>query len=141
MAGGLRWTEEQLAAYQQRCRKYGSLIIPNEDLREIEAMGHKPDDEPEFTLQRKCEALCTERGYPFFHDRSRGKNKAGFPDLVIALPGARTAWCELKKPKTGRLSPEQKRWRLMLMHLGHEWYEVRSFRQFCRIVADAKSNP
>lgn len=131
MAGGLRWTEEQLAQYRER---RGPPARLDKSGPGFDNPRDSFDHAPESDLQRKCEDLCTERGLPFFHDRSRGKNRPGFPDLVIALPGGRTAWCELKKPKTGRLTDDQKRWRLMLLHLGHEWYEVRSFRQFCGIV-------
>ncbi len=118
----MRWTSEQLAAYRERTKpKY----IPAEpDIEYLNAA-----DEPESSLQRAIEIWCEESGLPYFHDRSRGKNAAGFPDLVIALRSGRTLWLELKS-RDGRLRKEQEKWRLQLMALGHEHHVVRSFKQF-----------
>lgn len=144
MAGGLRWTDEELIAYQERQRsrsvpapRYcsssgvepGGLPVPS-----VPPLSDPPPDSGlERDLQAKIEEYCKEHGYPFFHDRSRKCNVPGFPDLVIALPGGRTLWIELKS-KSGRLDSEQKRFRLMLLALGHEWHMCRSFRHFARIV-------
>lgn len=129
MAGGLRWSEEQLAEWQQRARKptsglSGSLPLPGKE---------EADPGLERDLQDRVEDWCADNGYPFFHDRSRGKNVPGFPDLVIALRSGRTLWLELKS-KSGRLSAEQKLFRLKLLALGHEWYEVRSYKRFLEVV-------
>lgn len=138
MAGGLRWTEEQLAEYRERRGALPQLDRSGHRLDKgaipFDNPGDSFDDISESDLRQKCEDLCTQRGYPFFHDRSRRKNEPGFVDLVIAMPAGRTLWIETKQLKRGRLSPEQKNWRLMLLHLGHEWYEVRTFRQFLKII-------
>ena len=140
MAGGLRWTEEMLSEWQERAR----LRLPANAFVKPEtcdgcAAGevYEPDPGSESDLQDKIEKWCEDHGYPFFHDRSRKCNEPGLPDLVIALPGAVTLWVELKS-KRGRLSEDQKRWRLMLLQLGHQWHEVRSYRQFIKIVGCRK---
>ena len=133
---GLRWTTEQLEEYQARrasqgCRANPTGYVP---LREIVRQDdHKVDRGKESDLQAKIERYCRDHGFYFFHDRSREQNAKGFPDLVIAMPAGRVLWLELKSAK-GRLRPEQKQVRLMLLALGQEWYEVRSYRQFVEIV-------
>jgi hypothetical protein len=125
------WTVEQLAEYQERQRRWDktSSQSAREAAGEAEA-----DPGPESDLQSKCENYCEDHGYPFFHDRSRGCNEPGFVDLVVALPGGRTLWLELKSKK-GRLSPDQQRWRRALLYLGHSWHSARSYRKFLEIVA------
>ena len=125
----LRWTEDQLLAYQLKAQ-----------LRNDQSSANMPvvvDDHPEKVLQDRAEEYCRENGYYAFHDRSRGQNPAGFPDLVIALPKGRTVWIEFKS-KHGRLSGEQKTVRLQLMALGHEWYEIRSFRHFLSVLQEKR---
>jgi hypothetical protein len=126
----MNWTEEELIAYQERQSRHkgGIPIDVNNIVPEIE-----PDPGPEHNLQDRIEGYCRDHAIPFFHDRSRRMNTPGFPDLIIALPGGKTLWLELKS-KTGRLDPDQKKWRLMLLRLNHEWYQVKSFRSFLRIV-------
>ena len=117
----MRWTEDQLADYQSRLIK-------------MEVDTHKPDEGPESKLQGKAENWCREHGYPYFHDRSRGKNKAGsILDLYVYLPEGRHIVFEFKD-KRGRLSKEQAQTIRMLKHLKHEVHEVRSYRQFLDIV-------
>ena len=122
----MRWTQQQLEEYRAR-RMVKSQPNPC-----------APDPAPEKDLQAKAEKLCRERGYHFFHDRSRGANAPGQTDLVIAMPKGRTLWVELKS-KTGRLSADQKRLRMVLSALGHEWHEVRSYQQFL-IILDGKED-
>lgn len=117
----MRWTPEQLEQYHAR-RSVKTQPDPC-----------TPDLGPEKDLQAKAEKLCLERGYHFFHDRSRGANVPGQTDLVIAMPKGRTLWVELKS-KHGRLSANQKRVRMILSALGHEWHEVRSYQQFIIIL-------
>jgi hypothetical protein len=93
------------------------------------------EDLPESKLQAQIEKWCKDNGFPYYHDYSRGKNKPGFPDIIIALPGGWALWLELKS-KTGRLSKEQEQWRLKLMALGHEHYVIKSYRQFLEVVRD-----
>jgi hypothetical protein len=123
----MRWTQEQLEQYRARHRV------------EAPSVPCPADPGPEKDLQAKAEKLCRERGYHFFHDRSRGANVPGQTDLVIALPKGRTVWVELKS-KHGRLSADQKRVRMMLSALGHEWHDVRSYSQFVSILDGGKED-
>jgi hypothetical protein len=129
----LRWTQEQFEEYQAR-RKHAGYVPLLSHSREISSKDDsQPDQGKEIDLQSKIERFCRGHGFYFFHDRSRECNAKGFPDLVIALKAGRVIWLELKSAK-GRLRPDQKQVRMMLLALGHEWHEVRSYRQFLRIV-------
>lgn len=55
----------------------------------------------------------------------------GFPDRTLLLPDAVVLFIETKKPKTGRLSPNQRRWKKTLSGLG---FTVRT----CTTLAGAK---
>jgi hypothetical protein len=132
----MRWSEEDLQEFRQRQAKNNAFRMPHnpfsagkttQDMSEAE-------DCSEAKLQAKIEAYCKERGFYFFHDRSRACNVPGHPDLVVALHGGRVLWLELKA-KSGRLSEDQKRVRLMLMALGHEFHELRSFKAFLDVLA------
>lgn len=43
---------------------------------------------------------------------------AGVPDRILLLPGGRVYFIETKRPKGGRLSPLQEKWREWLTQLG-----------------------
>ena len=124
----MRWTQEQLDEYQARQNGY----IPLSSHSRIQESKSKADEEPEHKLQAKIEKYCRDHGWYFFHDRSRGDNRPGHPDLVIALAG-RTLWLELKS-RNGRLRPEQQKVILQLLALGHEVHELKSFKRFLEIV-------
>lgn len=63
---------------------------------------------------------CQLRGLLVFHDNDSRRNKAGFPDLVIA--GTRgVIFAELKK-ETGKLRPEQRSWLMKLSESGAQAY-------------------
>ena len=49
----------------------------------------------------------------------------GRPDLLVIQPH-RAVWIELKKPKEGRLSPQQRAWRSWLKKNGYEYLLLRS---------------
>lgn len=49
---------------------------------------------------------------------------AGVPDRLILLPGARIAFVETKRPKGGKLSELQKKWRKWLTELGFSVWVV-----------------
>lgn len=49
---------------------------------------------------------------------------SGVPDRIILLPGARVIFCEVKRPKGGRLSALQKKWREWLTALGFEHFTL-----------------
>ncbi|MCE5335578.1 MAG: VRR-NUC domain-containing protein [Desulfobacteraceae bacterium] len=128
MAGGLRFTQEQVDAFN--ARRKGNPAMHHTDA----------DPGPESSLQERIEKWCRENGFPFFHDRSRGWNEPGFPDLVIALRCGKTLWIELKS-KDGRLKSEQEKWRLQLMALGHEHFVIRSFKRFLEVANELRQNP
>lgn len=43
---------------------------------------------------------------------------SGVPDRIILLPGGHVIFAETKRPKGGKLSPLQNKWRLWLNKLG-----------------------
>jgi hypothetical protein len=55
--------------------------------------------------------------------------RAGFPDLIVILPGSVEFW-EVKSA-TGRLQVDQELWRQAIERHGHRWRLIRS-------VADAE---
>lgn len=134
--GGLRFSADEVAAIQERIAR---SIEKARRRRTEEVVSERQEAEngPESRLQARIEADLKRRGYFYFHDRSRGDNEPGLPDLVIAMPKGRTVWMELKA-KAGRMTQDQKRVRLILMYLGHEFYEVRSFRRYLEIVDGSK---
>jgi len=92
-----------------------------------------PDPGPESRLQSKAEKWCRTCGYPYFHDRSRGKNVAGWPDLTVCLPKGRVVFVEFKG-KSGRLRKEQAQLHRQLLYLGHEVHTVKSYKRFLEIM-------
>ena len=119
----MRWTREQFEEYIVKRSKWSmDALDPT-----------KPDPGKEARLQKKCEKWLKSHGYPYFHDRSRKRNKAGLPDLICFLPEGRTVIIELKA-KGGRLSKEQQHTIRMLKYLKHEVYEVRSYKRFLQIM-------
>lgn len=120
MTDGLNWTQEQLEAYQAKRGK-------------AEEQKHEPDEGLESRLQAKIEKHLDGLGYYYFHDRSRKVNKPGHPDLIIACPGGRTLWLELKA-RGGKLSDDQQVVQMKLMYLKHEFYEIRSFKRFIEVL-------
>ena len=92
------------------------------------------DPGPESSLQKKANQWLDKWGYPYIHDFSRKKNRKGkILDHHIYLPKARHVVIEYKV--TGnKMSDEQKETFQKIMFLGHEIYEVRSFRRFLEIM-------
>ncbi len=48
----------------------------------------------------------------------------GVPDRIVLLPGGRIHFVETKRPKGGKLSALQKKWREWLIALGFDWWAV-----------------
>ena len=94
----------------------------------------EPDPGPESSLQKKANQWLDKWGYPYIHNFSRKKNRKGkILDHHIYLPKARHVVIEYKV--TGnKMSDEQKETFQKIMFLGHEIYEVRSFRRFLEIM-------
>lgn len=145
----MRMTEEEYATFQTRRqihaqnRQVGTQSIQSAETDsdkgqvqigpEMPIMGESENDQPESKLQQRIEKELRRRGYLFFHDRSRGMNAPGLPDLLIWAPGGRHILMELKR-KGGTMSDEQKRFASRALWLGQEWHEVRSFRQAVGIL-------
>lgn len=92
------------------------------------------DDGFESALQSKAQKWMDDRGFPWIHDRSRGKNRPGqILDFYCFLPGPRIVIIEFKVAGK-KMSAEQKETYLKLMQLGFEVHEVRSFKRFLEIV-------
>ena len=51
------------------------------------------------------------------------KSNKGSPDLIVALPGGKTAWLETKSPG-GKQSPAQADWQRALEAIGHLYLVV-----------------
>lgn len=66
--------------------------------------------------------------------KDQGMRK-GVPDLVIILPDGRCGWAELKRPKGGVLSDEQKGWRDALIAFGHDWRLIKSLDDMTDFIA------
>lgn len=49
---------------------------------------------------------------------------SGVPDRIVLLPGGRIIFCELKRPKGGRLSDLQEWWARRLIDLGFTHWVV-----------------
>ena len=123
-----RWLTEDEVNRQITLKKnnWKDQYLPYDD--------EEPDEGPESTLQGKCEAWLNEKGYPFIHDRSRKKNKKGkILDLHIYLSKGRHVVIELKVAGN-TMSDEQKETYMKILYLGHEIYEVKSFKRFMQIM-------
>jgi len=122
-----RWTADQLAEYMASmapCMPRGSTLLED-----------KADSGPESVLSRKIVKYCSEYGYPTFHDRSRGKNKAGWPDVTLCLSNGVVLFLELKSAK-GVLRKEQAEIRQQMLFLGHHHYVIKSYKEFLGVIAD-----
>ena len=54
---------------------------------------------------------------------------AGFPDRSVLLPGGKIIFVETKRPKGGRYSALQDKWRDWLIALGFSYYRVKDLEQ------------
>lgn len=55
---------------------------------------------------------------------------SGVPDRIILLPGGRAIFCELKRPKGGKVEELQKWWKRRLNRLGFDVWYIWSPEQF-----------
>lgn len=53
----------------------------------------------------------------------------GFPDRTVLLPGGQIVFVETKRPKGGRYSALQNKWRDWLLALGCEYYRIKDLEQ------------
>ena len=54
---------------------------------------------------------------------------AGFPDRTVLLPGGKVIFVETKRPKGGRYSTLQDKWRDWLHALGFSYYRIKDLEQ------------
>lgn len=54
---------------------------------------------------------------------------AGFPDRTVLLPGGKVIFVETKRPKGGRYSALQDKWRDWLHALGFSYYRIKDLEQ------------
>lgn len=101
---------------------------------EVEAINDAVEEEG--NLQQQIVNFLNERQWYYVWSPmwARTSTKKGTPDFCIAAPKGRTLWIECKS-KTGKSSTEQIGAGMMLKKEGHEHHVVRSYREFCEIVA------
>ena len=92
-----------------------------------------PDTGPESKLAGKITRWARDHGYPCQAFRQSHHAKAflvpGWPDVTILLPEGRVVFLELKAAK-GYMRTEQKVMQRVCLHLGHEYYKVKSYKRF-----------
>lgn len=54
---------------------------------------------------------------------------SGVPDRIILLPGGRIHFVELKRPKGGKYSAMQDKWRDWLHRLGFSYWRIKDIEQ------------
>jgi hypothetical protein len=54
---------------------------------------------------------------------------SGVPDRIVLLPGGHIFFVETKRPKGGRYSPMQDKWRDWLVRLGFNYYRIKDTEQ------------
>lgn len=121
------YSEEEYLIIQQRMNPSDNSYSGN----------HEPDEGPESDLAGKIRKWAKERGYPCLIHPQNPKLSyfipSGYPDIVLTLPYGITLYIELKSAK-GIIKRKQKLMAHQLLTLGHQWYQVRSFKRFLEIV-------
>lgn len=87
-------------------------------------------------LQDKIEQECRQRQWAFARtrmDKATTYTMPGVPDFIIAMLGGRTLYVEVKT-RTGKQSPAQKGFQVLLEMNGHEYHLVRSFAEFLTAI-------
>ena len=62
-------------------------------------------------------------------DKVINQSMAGFPDRTLLFPGGLTIYVETKRPKGGRYSALQDKWRDWLVVMGHHYYRIKDLEQ------------
>ena len=125
----MSWSDELVKDYMAEYhKKMGSFGVGSE------LVDDEPDPGPEKVLQNKILKWCKQRGYPVFHDNSRRKNIAGWPDLTIVMEDSKVLFVELKSAG-GKLRKEQQHLKQVFHWLKHEIHVVKSFKRFLEIVS------
>jgi hypothetical protein len=66
---------------------------------------------------------------------------SGVADLILLLPGSKTVFFELKKPKKGVQSRNQKTFEANVRKLGFNYIEIRDFEHFSIVLHDLLGPP
>lgn len=77
----------------------------------------------EKALERRLAAACSRRGWLCL--KYSNMQQAGYPDRIIAMPGGRVAWVEVKS-RGRRPTPLQARRHRQLRELGHHVFVIDS---------------
>ncbi len=96
-----RAAQTAVVAFLRRALPPGSIVAAVQN--EHGASGRTAGQRARFGAKRKAEGVV-----------------AGFPDLVVLLPGARTVLIEMKAPKSGRVSVSQNTVHAELRRLGFD---------------------
>lgn len=85
------------------------------------------DFEIEKDIERKLVALVKKHGGRC--EKLVNVGFKGFPDRTILLPGGVVIFVETKRPRGGRYSAMQDKWRDWLLALGHSYYRIKDVEQ------------
>ena len=99
------------------------------------------DPDPEGVIQNKIVKWAKTRGYPCLSLRPlrkpRGEVTPGWPDITPVINHSKTIYIELKSAR-GDLRPEQASIAQQMVALGHEWYQIRSYKAFLEVMGGGK---
>jgi hypothetical protein len=93
----------------------------------------KPAIVKEAAIERALAAAVAARGGVC--EKVAALGKRGFFDRIIILPGGRIIFCELKRPKRGRISPHQMQYHEQYKALGVSVAVVRNSADIDRLLA------
>lgn len=62
--------------------------------------------------------------------------QSGVPDRIVLMPGGKVAFCELKRPKGGKVSGLQKWWLDELTRLGFKAYLIKNEDDIKRFIKE-----
>lgn len=131
----MRWTEDQLTDYLNRAR-LERRCNPAPLSGTHDAGPPASTDERESVLQGKIVRWAKEHGYPCQSNRqtkhAQGLLTPGWPDICLILP-KRVVFIELKST-AGRTRKEQARLRIHFLSLGHEIFEIRTWKRFMEVI-------
>ena len=119
--------EERIAVNMRKIRPHPKGLLDEDDT---------PDPGPESNLQKNIAADARANGWPYLSFPQSEMVKRflppGWPDILIAMPKARTVYIETKSA-TGVLREKQRLMCNMFRMLGHEYYKVKSFKRYLEI--------
>ena len=87
-------------------------------------MAKKPASVKESAIERELIAAVEARGG--ICEKIMCVGKRGFFDRLIILPGGRIIFCEVKRPRGGKISPHQRQYQAIFQALGVEACFVRN---------------